>query len=59
MLALRDSLKVGNMRNKEFEAIVFSLYGSRYSFEVDQDGYYARGITKRMYDIYCKLEGII
>lgn len=47
------------MRDKEFEDMVVSLYGNRYSFEIDQDGYYAREVTKRMYDIYCKVKGII
>lgn len=47
------------MRNIEFEYMVKSIHGLRYSFETDQDGYYAREITKRMYDIFCKMKGII
>lgn len=47
------------MRNAEFEMMVRSLHGERYSFEVDQEGFYAREVTRRMYDIYCKCKGWI
>lgn len=47
------------MRSSEFEMMVRSLHGNRYSFELAQEGYYAREVTRRMYDIYCKCKGWI
>lgn len=49
----------GKVRNTEFEIMVRSLHGNRYSFELDQEGFYAREVTRRMYDIYCKCKGWI
>lgn len=47
------------MRNPEFEMMVRSLHGERYSFELDQEGFYSREVTRRMYDVYCKCKGLI
>lgn len=47
------------MRDFEFERYVRLQHGERYSFETDMDGYYAREVTKRMYEIWCHCRGII
>lgn len=47
------------MRDFEFEKYVRSMHGRRYSFDTDQEGYYAHEVTKRMYEIWCHCRGII
>ena len=44
--------------NKAFEAMVRLKYGSRYGLERDLEGYYAREIVRRMFEVWCHCKGI-
>ncbi|WP_439040368.1 hypothetical protein ACSJLR_002799 [Serratia bockelmannii] len=44
--------------NKAFEPMVRLKYGSRYSLERDLEGYYAREIVRRMFEVWCHCKGI-
>lgn len=44
--------------NKQFEAMIRRMYGSRYSLERDMEGNYAREIVRRMYEVWRAAKGI-
>lgn len=44
--------------NKQFEAMIRRMYGSRYSLERDMEGNYAREIVRRMFEVWCAAKGI-
>lgn len=40
--------------NKSFEAMMRLKYGNKYDLTRDWDGYYAREIVRRMFEVYCE-----
>lgn len=45
--------------NKAFEAMIRLKYGNRYSLELDVEGYYAREIVRRMFEVWCHCKGVV
>ncbi|SSN07270.1 Uncharacterised protein [Klebsiella pneumoniae] len=44
--------------NKQFEATIRRMYGSRYSLARDMEGNYAREIVRRMFEVWRAAKGI-
>ena len=44
--------------NKSFEAMMRLKYGNKYDLTRDLDGYYAREIVRRMFEVYCECKGV-
>lgn len=44
--------------NKQFEAMIRHMYGSRYSLDRDMEGNYAREIVRRMFEVWRAAKGI-
>lgn len=44
--------------NEDFEKWVRGRYGSRYDLARDNDGFYAREVVKRMFDVWRHCRGL-
>lgn len=44
--------------HKAFEMWVRQQCGGRYDLTLDYDGYYAREIVRRMFDVWCHCRGL-